>query len=49
MIISNFFRGEVRLTGADCGHQGLIKDFELKTREHRADKVHGTLTLEFKF
>jgi len=43
------FLGEVRLTGDDCGKNGLVKDFELKPREkHRAEKVHGTMTLEFK-
>lgn len=42
------FLGEVRLSGLDCGHNGMLKEIDLRSREHRVDKVHGTLYIEFK-
>jgi len=46
------FLGEVRISGAECGQPGLVRDYELRPRElhhHKSDKVHGTLTLEFEW
>jgi Ca2+-dependent lipid-binding protein len=48
-ISKDDFLGEVRISGTDCIHKGLVKEYELRSREYRNDKVHGTLTLEFKF
>lgn len=48
-ISKDEFLGEVKIIGADCGVNGAIRDYVIRSRDHRMDKVHGTLTVEFRF